>query len=307
MAASPRACIAGVVLISACPLATFWWDTLRFLLLCLDGSATSEEFSLVVSGVEGGPRLRSHVPSAGFADTMVSRQMLPRGLQGDRLVCDHLLRTSAPMPEAVQFTVPYKGAPLGSSAQLRLLSPKHWRLLLFPKAYCRVCEARLSRLQGTSASWCRICGAIDSPEKVLPSDGVIRIDRSTHQVDADPLCVLKTLLGLGVLDHIERMAFRPGLSDYKCVIERNGEPHAMEPPPPEMHRAIVSVARCIWDQSAHDDLEPVQSRRVVVDNEAEAWTSASFRSSKAGEELAVAFDYVGVPSSDLRPPTSDLL
>ena len=214
-------------------------------------------------------------------------------------MCDHLLRTSAPMPEAVHFTAAYKGTPPVSAAGPQLLNAGFWRSLLLPRTCCRVCKTRLSRLQGTSASWCRNCGAIDSPEKVLPSDGVIRLDRSTRQIRADPLSILKTLLCLGVLDHIERMVFRPGLADYECVVERNGECHSMEPPPPELHRAIVSVAQCIWDRRRADEPQTVQSRRVVVDDEAEAWTSASFRSSEAGEELTVQFDYVGARPSDL--------
>jgi len=205
---------------------------------------------------------------------------------------ENLLRTSDPMPGAAEYTMRFEESTTSATKHWRFLEVEFWRSQVYPECYCTQCKSRLpSALVGTSARCCMICGTIDSPNEVLPSDGVLRIAKSELIDFSDPFVLLKSLLYLAILDRIDKLLLQPGMSDYKYIVFLDGQSHNMEPPPPRMHRQIIAIAHCLWDCADDHHSQTSQNRRVVVGDDVVAWTTASFESTDAGEELTIKFEY----------------
>lgn len=200
------------------------------------------------------------------------------------------------MSWASEYTVPYRFDSSIRNTPIRLLSFTYWHGKLFPESHCRVCHSRSKRrLHGTTAASCRTCGTIDAPEAIRPKDGLIciRKELQSHSLSEgdDPLAVLYSLLYLGVMDEVDRVAFQPTSGDYKFVVVMNGIEHDMEPPPPEMHRELISLARCIWGPPEPNSNRGPRRTRIDIAGRPTVCTLAEYRTVEVGEELTLVFEY----------------
>lgn len=195
------------------------------------------------------------------------------------------------MPWAAETTKPFAMEPFRKPSLIRWLTYQYWHRRLFPADYCDACEQRTKQsLVGTHARICTSCGTIDAPKEIRP-DGLFEVSEATLFPLQDTLGIFKALMMICVKDRVSRFILEPTSEDYRMTMLRDGVVHEMEPPPPELHRQIVSLAHCLWEAADNDASDSAYPLQIEVLGESNAQTEATFETDEAGITLTVSFEY----------------
>lgn len=161
-----------------------------------------------------------------------------------------------------------------------------WAIKRCPRCHFRLCENQ-------PIKWCGFCGHLGQVEQLTKE--LEPWTRSQHTDDlmsseGRGVKAAGLLLWRMIIDEVGELALLPSEGDYRMVALIDGQEVELKPPPPFVHRPLVTTVRAIWNSDPLSN-SPLNAVIRVHTEERSAMVKAAITPTPAGDSIRFQFSY----------------